>query len=823
MASAAPSSWHQAYARFFGPTVWISGRLSFPRKYLLIGLLVLAALGTLSAPLLEQLRKDVHSTATERKGLDRIAAQTRLLGELIRWRSALLGGGAGPGMSALDHEVQAQAKVARGDGLVAGANRLEQAWRIAGGAGDTPQVRFAASTGVINAVLALIRDEARVYRLNVDPELDATLDMLSDRLPVVIDTLGKQHDALAIGGTDIASYALGAQVVLTESAPALRAGIAQLSGSRGALSGQLDRLLAGIARQQDAADRSLGMPSALGELARIARANVASAQALLQQVQGEVDARLARRSAQLQRFQWVIGLLIAGALCAIGYLFAGIYISTLRSLKSLSDGTERFCAGEFDTRITLETHDELVLVARNFNTMATEFGRLLGVIKRQNETREAELESQVKLRTAELAERNAELRRAAQRVAEELDLARNMQQAILPQTFPDEPSWSVSAAMHPARELGGDFYDFFALSGGRYGMLVADVSGKGVGAAFFMAVSRTVILDLALSGLAPEEVLARANDLLCERNPMELFVTACYVVFDPTDGSLRYANAGHHAPLVRRANGRAQPLPCHRDIALGVLPSMTYGGIDARLAPAECLLLYTDGVTEAFDRHGVAYGDPRLHTWFEATSRGAGAGALVEALVADVAAFVDGEEASDDLTCLVLCRKSGVRMEDTPPSGAEAPPPVILGDKQELLHHRLASRVEELAGLAEAVEAVLPDRPDLAFTANVCLEELITNTIVHGLGGAPDHEIEVFVNRSAEWLEIIVKDDAPKFDPFAEAPAPDLDLELDDRPIGGLGVHLVKTMMDIAHAYNDGNGNLIILLKTLQASTPSQA
>lgn len=162
-------------------------------------------------------------------------------------------------------------------------------------------------------------------------------------------------------------------------------------------------------------------------------------------------------------------------------------------------------------------------------------------------------------------------------------------------------------------------------------------------------------------------------------------------------------------------------------------------------------------------------------------------------------------------------------MEDTPPSGAEARPPVILGDKVELLHHRLPSRVEELAGLAEAVEAALPDRPDLAFTANVCLEELITNTIVHGLGGAPDHEIEVFVNRSEAWLEIIVKDDAPKFDPFAEAPTPDLDLELDDRPIGGLGVHLVKTMMDIAHAYSDGNGNLIILLKTLQASTPSQA
>lgn len=142
--------------------------------------------------------------------------------------------------------------------------------------------------------------------------------------------------------------------------------------------------------------------------------------------------------------------------------------------------------------------------------------------------------------------------------------------------------------------------------------------------------------------------------------------------------------------------------------------------------------------------------------------------------------------------------------------------PIELHGKTLLLDYKMPSRLDEIAKLAEAIEGVVPDRPDLAFSANLCLEELITNTIQHGLGGAPDRQIHVQVNITEEWLEIILKDDAPPFDPFAEALEPDIDLDLDQRPIGGLGVHLVKAMMDDARAYYDGSGNLIVLLKTLR-------
>ena len=142
--------------------------------------------------------------------------------------------------------------------------------------------------------------------------------------------------------------------------------------------------------------------------------------------------------------------------------------------------------------------------------------------------------------------------------------------------------------------------------------------------------------------------------------------------------------------------------------------------------------------------------------------------------------------------------------------------PIELHGKTLLLDYKLPSQLEEIGKLAELVDGILPDRPDLAFSANLCLEELITNTIQHGLGGRADGKIHVRISISDEWLEIILKDDAPAYDPFADAPSPNLDLEVEPRPIGGLGVHLVKTLMDDARAYYDGSGNLIVLLKTLR-------
>ncbi len=649
----------------FAPATWLSGRLSFSRKFLLVGLLILAALTTLSVPLWQQSRNDSQLANQERAGLKVLTQQADTLADLVELRSQAVRRGDSKKVLDKNHisaGLGMHIALARDNGLSAQAEQLERAWKqiLATQGTCDAQCAFASLTGVINNLLGLTRETARHYRLNVDSQLDATFDMLANRLPLVLETLAKQRDALTINNDEMASYALGAQVVLSESVPAMIAGVSQLMDKypeAGDLRPRLDSLLSGITQQQDIADKVFADPSGLTELSALASANTELAQRLLNRAASQADHYIELRIGRLLRTQIIIAVVLISTIGAIAYLFAGIYLSTRRSLMTLSKGTDAFCRGELGTRITLDTRDELVLVARNFNTVATEFSRLLDVIREQNESKQRELEHLVRERTAELADKNQQLEAAGLRVQEELNLARNMQLAILPQEFPNEAGWSVSASMFPARELGGDFYDCFALSDGRYGILVADVSGKGVGAAFFMAVSRTLLLDLAMSGDNPASVLSRANDLLCERNPMELFVTACYGIFDPEDGRLVYASAGHHPPLRRTHQGNVAPLPCSCDIALGVIPGMEYCDHAAVLDEGDTLLLYTDGITEALSASGEAYGDDRLAEWL-AASGGDEAAALVTSLVANVERFVDGAEASDDLTTLILCRKT---------------------------------------------------------------------------------------------------------------------------------------------------------------------
>ncbi|MBC7608215.1 MAG: SpoIIE family protein phosphatase [Polaromonas sp.] len=797
------------------PSARLSGLLSFSGKYMLIGVIVVLALGTLSVPLWQTLRHERAVAERERLGLHELLSFSGLLADLVEMRDeATRSSLPKPDLTALDAKVQALAMQSESRPASAlASSRLRDGWQLIRGLtpSDGAAQRFAAFNVVINAVLAWIQISAQEHRLNVDPELDATLHALTIRLPLVLDTVGKHGTALALPPEEFAPFVFTAQVVLTEALPVLADAMAQLQSVRPAaasLTPLLQALQQSVVAQQDAADKMQDGQQAGPEVHALSRVNQQRSLGFMQALNRAADDHLQFRIKSLERSQWIVSSLLVGALAVIAYLFAGIYVSTLRSLNSLSKGTDEFCAGRLYTRISIDTRDELVVIARNFNTMAGEFERLLGVIKEQNESREQELSRQVQARTAELAQTNTQLIAAGRRVQDELALARDMQLALLPQQFPSAGDWKVHAIMKPALELGGDFYDFLTLPDQRIGVLVADVSGKGVAAAFFMAVSRTVLLDLAATGRSPAEVMALGNDMLCQRNPMELFVTVCYVVFDPGTGSIEYASAGHPTPLRRGADGRVSALPTNFDTALAVMPGLSYVTLHEKLEAGETLLLYTDGVTEAFDRTGEAFGDLRLHNWFAQSRADRDADAIVDDLVSEVHAFVSGAQASDDLTCLVLNRQPGERTMTVPPTS------VTMTNKVLLQEFSLPTRLSEIERLADAVSAALPDRPDLAFAANLCLEELITNIITHGLHGATDRIIQIRLSMSDEWLEIVLKDDAPPFDPFKEVPDPDFDMALEDRPIGGLGVHLVKTLMDDAHAHYDGSGNLIVMLKT---------
>jgi sigma-B regulation protein RsbU (phosphoserine phosphatase) len=205
--------------------------------------------------------------------------------------------------------------------------------------------------------------------------------------------------------------------------------------------------------------------------------------------------------------------------------------------------------------------------------------------------------------------------------------------------------------MHPAREIGGDFYDYFPLGDERLAVTIADVSGKGIPAALFMAVSRTILRSVSgIDDMAAR--MAEANRLLSADNTASMFVTMFHGVIDLGTGALRYCNAGHNPPYLLRAGGGRETLK-PTGIAFGLDADMPYRIDEAVLRPGDALFLFTDGITECFDSKGEEFGTARLEAALEA-GRGRGAAELIAGIVAATNTFADGAEQSDDITCLAL-------------------------------------------------------------------------------------------------------------------------------------------------------------------------
>lgn len=259
---------------------------------------------------------------------------------------------------------------------------------------------------------------------------------------------------------------------------------------------------------------------------------------------------------------------------------------------------------------------------------------------------------------AETREQLAALQRATEEHAalealrRELDIAREIQQSILPAQFPQHETVELFATMLPARDVGGDFYDFFAIGEHHLGVVIGDVSGKGIGAALFMAVSRTLMKATALSGLSPAACLDRVNRLLLTENTSDMFVTLFYAVVDKRSGQMGFANGGHNPPLLRRGDGRLEPLPRTGPL-LGVIDGAEFQEGASRLHAGDALLLYTDGVTEAADAQLCLYGEDRLLNLLS-RSQPTSATRLVHDIVESVQAYSAGNAQTDDITLLAL-------------------------------------------------------------------------------------------------------------------------------------------------------------------------
>jgi predicted ester cyclase len=244
--------------------------------------------------------------------------------------------------------------------------------------------------------------------------------------------------------------------------------------------------------------------------------------------------------------------------------------------------------------------------------------------------------------------------RERERIEQELVVARRIQQASLPKEVPTLEGWQFSPFYQPAREVGGDFYEFFELDDGRVGFAVGDATGKGVPAAFVMSATCALLGGVATgSGSSPGEVLSRVNEAVLTRIPPNMFVTCFYAILDPESGRLTYANAGHDLPYLHRRNGEAEELRA-RGMPLGLMPGMGYEEKKTMLHTGEVALLYSDGLVEAHDPEGEMFGFPRLR---KLVAEHGEETALEDLLLEELYSFVgEGWEQEDDITLLTLER-----------------------------------------------------------------------------------------------------------------------------------------------------------------------
>ena len=256
-----------------------------------------------------------------------------------------------------------------------------------------------------------------------------------------------------------------------------------------------------------------------------------------------------------------------------------------------------------------------------------------------------------------------EIQRQKELIDGELKVAREIQMSIVPKLFPPYPKrqeFDLYAVLHPAKEVGGDLYDFFLIDNDHLCFSIGDVSGKGVPASLFMAVTKTLVKSKVDSYKAPEEILRAVNDELCSENQSGMFVTEFLAVLTISSGEIRYSNGGHNRPYVLRMDGRVEQLPKTTGIALGAMDGMPYEGESLLLNKGDMLVMYTDGVTEAMNEQGELYGETRLEKTLERHSEDT-TQQLIDRIMDSIQQHVKDAEQSDDITLLVL-KYEGVKL-----------------------------------------------------------------------------------------------------------------------------------------------------------------
>ena len=386
---------------------------------------------------------------------------------------------------------------------------------------------------------------------------------------------------------------------------------------------------------------------------------------------------------------------------------------------------------------------------------------------------------------------------AAARIDRELEYAKQIQLSALPANFPDSEDFDIYAQMLAAKEVGGDFYDFYKLSDTTVAFLAADVSGKGIPAAMFMMTAKTIIKDLAERGMAVNDIFTKANEKLCENNESGMFVTAWMGILDLTTGNVQFANAGHNPPLIKRADGSFEYLKVRAGFVLAGMEDIRYRAGEITLNPGDRLFLYTDGVPEATNTDNLLYGEDRLIAFMNKNAS-VKAVELLPLLKNDIDEFVGEAPQFDDITMLMLDYK--------PQKGGE-----------HMMNKTFPAKTESLSEVLGFAEAALegfecPMKTQMSIC--VALEEVFVNIAHYAYpDGVGDMTLHIGFDEKNRTVTFRMTDKGVPFDPLKK-PDPDITLSAEEREIGGLGIFIAKKTMDsLNYSYENGENMLTMIKK----------
>ena len=451
-------------------------------------------------------------------------------------------------------------------------------------------------------------------------------------------------------------------------------------------------------------------------------------------------------------------------------LFVFIYILIKRviinNLKKINDTLAQITKGDLNATVDVRSNAEFASLSDDINSTVATLKRYIA--------------------------------EAAARIDKELEYAKQIQLSALPTNFPDGEEYSIYAEMIAAKEVGGDFYDFYKLNDKTVAFLAADVSGKGIPAAMFMMTAKTIIKDLAESGMAVNDIFTKANEKLCENNESGMFVTAWMGILDLTTGNVQFANAGHNPPLLKRADGSFEYLKTRAGFVLAGMEGVRYRVGEITLNEGDRLFLYTDGVPEATNVENKLYGEDRLLTFMNQNAS-VEATKLLPALKANIDEFVGEAPQFDDITMLMFDYK--------PKKGGERMTNKTFPAKTEILNDVLGFVEETL----ETFEC--PMKTQMAIC--VAIEEVFVNVARYAY---PDREgdmtLHIGFDDQTRNVTFIMSDKGVPFDPLKK-PDPDITLSAEEREIGGLGIFITKKTMDtVTYAYENGE-NILTMIKKI--------